>query len=209
MRSRCRRCVHAPFPVFVRHACGTRRRGRGSRETGGCVMFCHGAGLRSGGRSQGIAASFPSMVPYAPLPEERPFLAHDARVQGGGAGLAANAAASAGRGSFTVIRASFGAKGGTGVPVSRVIACAPAPARFVRLIARAPVRAAAGRAEGARLPPAHAGAFAAPQPVAFCRKAERRSRKPPLSCSFYHSFCQVNPLWKQKMTISGNFLITC
>ena len=54
-------------------------------------MFCHGAGLspgrlrRSGGRSQGIAASFPSMVPDAPLPEARSSPAHNARAFRGGA----------------------------------------------------------------------------------------------------------------------------
>ena len=50
-------------------------------------MFCHGAGVgpdrlrRSGGRSQGIAASFPATVPDAPWPEARPSLAHNARAR--------------------------------------------------------------------------------------------------------------------------------
>ncbi len=100
-------------------------------------MFCHVLHARSAyspARS-GIApvvrkASRPprrSPVPDARLPEARPFPAHDARAfrggapvrpraRGGGGGPCGQRRRRSGSGSFMVIRASLGAKGGTGGP---------------------------------------------------------------------------------------------
>ncbi len=120
-----------------------------------------------------------------------------------GASLAAGFSAGAGRGSVAVMRASFGAKGGTrGVPVSRAF----------RVRARAGVGAGAVRAPDcaretahAPLAPAHAGGFFGPQPVAFCRNAERRPRKPPLSTFIIHhtAKCQAHPGTENEKT--GDF----
>ncbi len=237
-------------------------------------MFCHEAGLRSGrlgrsgSRSQGIAASFRSTVPDAPLPEGRASRAHNARarrragpgkkagnaaggpdktfvprsgasrasrdlcrsvmechdvscfvmrpcgmvmfcnappgrrprlcgpvrVSAAGARRSSSIAASGVRGSFTVIRAiSFGARGGTGCSCF---------ARIVRRCVRG--RAAAGRAEGAPLPPAYAGAFAAPQPWLSAEKRKggpgSRLSLPPL----YTISLKIKPFRKQNGNI-GQF----
>ena len=76
--------------------------------------------------------------------------------------------------------------------VSRGCACAGAggriaAARLARLIARARRRAHLAR----RFPP---GSFSRPPAVAFCRKAERRPRKPPLSTFILHhtAKCQAH-----------------
>ena len=111
------------------------------------VMFCHGAGLRpgrlrrSGGRSHGIAAFFPFLAPDAPLPEEYASPAHNACAFRGGA----YAPACAGRRGRALRPTSppvgvggrlrsfmpspSGQRAGRAVPVSRVIAGAPAPVR--------------------------------------------------------------------------------
>ena len=91
------------------------------------------------------------------------------------------------RGSVSVMRASFQAKQRAGrcpcfARVSRGGACACAggriaAARLARLIARARRRAHLARP----FPP---GCFSRPPAIAFCRKAERRPRKPPL---YFHS----------------------
>ena len=63
-----------------------------------------------------------------------------------------------------------------------------AAARLARLIARARRRTHLAR----RFPP---GSFSQPPAVAFCRKAERRPRKPPLSTFILHhtAKCQAHP----------------
>ena len=95
-------------------------------------------------------------------------------------------AAAAGR--FRSSCASFQAKQRRdGVPVSRAFrgrACGAAggriaAARFARLIARARRHTHLARP----FPP---GSFSRPQPVAFCRKAERRPQEPPLSTFILH-----------------------
>ncbi len=101
---------------------------------------------------------------------------------------------------------SFGARGGTECPcfarVSRVRACGrgrvSAPARFAHLIARARRRTHLA----CPFPP---GSFSRPQPVAFCRNAERRPRKPPLSTFILHhtAKCQARPGTKNEN--SGDF----
>ncbi len=81
-------------------------------------------------------------------------------------------------------------------------ACGGVPVlRAFRVRARAGVGAGAVRAPDcaretahAPLAPAHAGGFFGPQPVAFCRNAERRPRKPPLSTFIIHhtARCQAH-----------------
>ena len=74
-----------------------------------------------------------------------------------------------------------------------------APARFAHLIARARRRTHLARP----FPP---GCFSRPPAVAFCRNAERRPRKPPLSLlSFYTMSGKVKPLWEHKMKSSDIF----
>ena len=99
------------------------------------------------------------------------------------------------RGSFAVMRASFGARGGTGGPcfarVSRGRACGGAGGVSRRRGSRGVIARARRHTHLARpLPP---GSFSRPQPVAFCRKAERRPRKPPLSTFILHHIekCQA------------------
>ncbi len=91
-------------------------------------------------------------------------------------------------------------------PVSARIACAPvrgrgrvsAPARFAHLIARARRRTHLARP----FPP---GSFSRPPAIAFCRNAERRPRKPPLSTFIIHhtAKCQARPGTKNES--SGHF----
>ncbi len=87
-----------------------------------------------------------------------------------------------------------------GVPVLRAFRAGgrgrgrvSAPARFARLIARARRRTHLAR----RFPP---GAFSRPPAVAFCRNAERRPRKPPLSTFIIHhtAKCQARPGTKKE-----------
>ncbi len=86
-------------------------------------------------------------------------------------------------GSVSVMRASFQAKGGTGVSLFRAY----------RVRARAGVGAGAVRAPDCARETAHAprpsvpaGVFFAAPAIAFCRNAERRPRKPPLSTFILH-----------------------
>ena len=131
-----------------------------------------------------------------------------ARAPAAGASLAASIAASSGRGSVAVIGASFRAKGGTECPcfarVSPVRACGGAggriaAARFAHVIARARRHTHLARP----FPP---GSFSRPQPVVFCRKAERRPPGSRLSLlSFYHTSPQVKPIREQKMKMAAIF----
>ena len=190
-------------------------------------MICHGAGLgsgrlrRAGGRSQGIETSFPSLVPDAPLPEERASLAHNARASRGGAcapararrrGRALRPMPPVGVGdrsrSFMPPPSAPGA--GRGVPVSRELRAGlraraggrTAAARFARVIAR--VRA--GRPEGALLPPAHAGGFAAPSHCFLQKSGTAAPEAALLSCLFYTIPRKVKPFLEQKLKISDKFL---
>ena len=110
------------------------------------------------------------------------------------------------RGSVSVMRASFQAKGGTvslfraplrgrarGAAGGRIAA-----ARLARLIARARRQTHLARP----FPP---GVFSRPPAIAFCRKAERRPRKPPLSTFILHhtAKCQAHTGTKNENT--GDF----
>ena len=140
---------------------------------------------------------------------ERGLTGH-CRASGGGLCLAAGIAASWGQGSVAVMRASFGAKGGTGCPcfarVSRVRACGAAggriaAARFARLIARARRHTHLSRL----LTP---GAFSRPQPVAFCRKT--RKAAPGAAFLYFHStpYRQMSSSFgEQYRCFPGNFSI--
>ena len=193
--------VCRPVPVCARYAFGALHQCRGGRETGGSVMECHdvscfvmgpaSAPVVCAGPAVARKASNPPcrfMVPDAPLPEARPPPAHDARVSRRCACARAREAAAEvgfghrcllrgqgrdGRSLFRAYRAPVRARAGGRI----------AAARFARVIAR--VRA--GRAEGAPLPPAYAGGFAAPS-HALCRKAERQPRKPPFSHAYSTPF---------------------
>ncbi len=103
--------------------------------------------------------------------------------------------------SFVPPRSGPGA--GRGVPVSRVsCVCAGgriAAARFARVIAR--VRA--GRAEGAPLPSARAGAFAAPQPLPSAESGKAAPGAAFLSCLFYTIPLEVKPFQEQKNENDG------
>ena len=167
-------------------------------------MFCHGAGLRSGrlrrsrGRLQGIAASFPSMAPDAPLPGARPSRAHNARpsaptrprARGGGRDPCRSVMECHDVSCFVMFRPCGGLsspafrhfrvparRAGSADPVSRVTRARPrarpggrfAPARFARLIARA----RGGRR--AHVSPRFLRVFFAPA---------RNGRKRPRTCRF-------------------------
>ena len=132
-----------------------------------------------------------------------------ARASAVGASFAASIAASSGRGSFTVMRASFQAKqraGGVSLfraPL-RGRGCGGAggriaAARLARLIARARRRTHLARP----FPP---GCFSRPPAIAFCRKAERRPPGSRLSLlSFYTIPPNVKPIREHKMKISEIF----
>ena len=128
-----------------------------------------------------------------------------ARASAAVANLAAGFAAS--WGSVAVIRASLGAKGGTGVPVFRACrVCGRARARAG--VGAGAVRAAdcARETAHAPLPLAHAGGFFGPQPVAFCRNAERRPRKPPLFTFILSHFASGQALLGTKNENTGYFM---
>ncbi len=100
----------------------------------------------------------------------------------------------------------LGGRGGTGSLFCARFACAgvrgrgrvSAPARFVRLIARARRRTHLARP----FPP---GSFSRPQPVAFCRNAERRPREPPLFTFILSHFASGQALLGTKNENIGYF----
>ena len=199
--SRVRACGGASARIaaarFARLIARARRR---EGDPCGNVMKCHAMSWRRVAASSFFApfAAAPAFAPCAVFGRvRRRSVTGPCRASGGGLRLAAGFAAGAGRKSVVVIRASFGAKGGTGGPcfarVSRARACGGAggriaAARFARVIARARRRTHLARP----FPP---GSFSRPQPVAFCRNAERRPRKPPLSTFILHQTakCQAPP----------------
>ena len=184
----------APCPVFER----VRRRSvtLPSRLAGGVG----GGPLSVTGLCRGFARRFRwrESGPPPGLPRKR-----------GGGGfrrLAGGFAAGAGWRSVSVMRASsFGAKGRDGVPVLRAFrVCGRAgprariaAARFVRLIARARRHTHLARP----FPP---GCFSRPPAVAFCRNAERRPRKPPLSTFILHHIAKCQARTGTKNETAGD-----
>ena len=169
---------------------------------------------------------FPSMVPDARLPEKRASPAHNARASRGGACAPAPARRGGGkprgqrRRQFGVgdrLRSCVPPSGpgaGRGVPVSRVMRAGLraraggrlAAARFVRLIARARMRAAGQRACLSR--PLAPGVLRPPAMLS----AESGKAAPGaalLSCLFYTIPRKVKLFMEQKMKILDNFLTTC
>ena len=140
----------------------------------GNVMMCHAMSWRC------VAASS--------------FLHRSRRLR-----LAAGFAAGAGSGSVAIIRASFQAKGGTGVPVLRAFrVCGQAgprariaAARFARVIARARRRAHLARP----FPP---GSFSRPQTSLSAEKPKGGPGSRLSLLSFYHTSPQVKPVREQK-----------
>ena len=202
-----------------------------------------------------------SAVPDAPLPEERPSRAHNARLlararDGGavpstadvmfrhGGALRDLLPAAPGYGSWEVTLQSITARswrrwaspacpapagsgvgfghpchllpgqGRDGVSLFRASSRAGlraraggrfAAARLARLIARAPVRAAAGRAEDAPSPSACAGGLRPPANASLRRKAERRLRKPSFSTPILYHFSKSQAYTRTKIENSGQF----
>ena len=131
------------------------------------------------------------------------------RASGGGLWLAAGLAAGAGRKSVAVIRASFGPGAGRGVPASRAFrVCGRAG---VRGRGRA-YRGGAVRARDCPRETAHAprpsvpaGVFFAAPAIAFCRNAEGRPRKPPLSTFILSHFASGQAPSGTKNENAGDF----
>ena len=135
---------------------------------------------------------------------------HPASPASGGGGfgrLAAGFAAEAERGSVAVMRASFGAKGGTRCPcfahVSRVRAGGAAggriaAARFARLIARARRQAHLARP----FPP---GSFSRPQPCFCAEKPKGGPGEPPLSTFILHHLGESQAQQGTKNENGGDF----
>ena len=124
-----------------------------------------------------------------------------ARASAAGAGLAAGSASGAGRGRLRSSAPPSRQRAGRASLFCARFACGrgrvSAPARFAHLIARARRRTHLSRL----LTP---GVFR-PQPVAFCRNAERRPRKPPLSTFIIHHTAKCQAPLGTKNETSGYF----
>ena len=137
---------------------------------------------------------------------ERGLTGH-CRASGGGLCLRPVSPPGRGRESVAVIRASFGAKGGTGCPcfarVSRVRACGAAggriaAARFARLIARARRHTHLARP----FPP---GSFSRPQPSLSAEKPKGGPGGRLSLLSFYTISPNVKLVWRTIPIFSGKF----
>ena len=218
----------------ARAFCGGARAPARARRRAGPLPECHGMScFVMGPVSAPAVCAGPAVVRKAlqlpfgsrsrtlPLPEERPSPAHNARAfrggarapaQGGGGGSCGQRRRSGSgvvHGHSCLLLSGPGA--GRAVPVWRV-SCAGAgaggriaAARFARVIARAHGRAAAGRALGAPLPSAYAGAFAAPQPC-FLQKSGKAAPEAAFpSCLFYSIPRKVKLIGNKKRQYRATF----
>ena len=164
------------------HEPGCRRRPRPLRHVSWNVMRCHVRHARGAYSSacSGMSSSFRAAAPDIPS----------------GSDICLSSAQVLSPGPVSLLPPACG-----GVPVSRVSrGCARgaaggriAAARLARLIARARRRTHLARP----FPP---GSFSRPPAIAFCRNAERRPRKPPLSTFILHHIakCQARPGTKKE-----------